>query len=257
MHIPDGFLTANTWIPAWLISAGGIGYCVRRTSRLLKERMIPLMGVMAAFIFAAQMLNFPVMGGTSGHLIGAVFAAILLGPYAAAVVMTVVLIAQCLIFQDGGLTALGANVLNMAILGPASGYFIYSIIRRTVKGNAGIIAGAASASWASVVIAASACAVELSVSGTSPFRAVFPAMALIHAVIGIGEAAITCVMVALVLKVRPDLIYQKDVKPFGRKELAFGLIIAVVLFLLAPFASKLPDGLERAAKEIGFAAGPK
>ena len=152
---------------------------------------------------------------------------------------------------------MGANVLNMAILGPASGYFIYSIIRRTVKGNAGIIAGAASASWASVVIAASACAVELSVSGTSPFRAVFPAMALIHAVIGIGEAAITCVMVALVLKVRPDLIYQKDVKPFGRKELAFGLIIAVVLFLLAPFASKLPDGLERAAKEIGFAAGPK
>ncbi len=257
MHIPDGFLTTNTWLPAWVVSAGGIGYCVRRTSRLLKERMIPLMGVMAAFIFAAQMLNFPVMGGTSGHLIGAVFAAILLGPYAAAVVMTVVLIAQCLIFQDGGLTALGANVLNMAILGPACGYFIYNIIRRTIKGNAGMIAGAALASWASVVIAASTCALELSASGTSPFPVVFPAMVFIHAAIGIGEAVITCVMVSLVLKVRPDLIYQKDARPFGRRDLVFGLAIAAILFLLAPFASKFPDGLERAAKDLGFAAEVK
>ena len=257
MHIPDGFLTTNTWLPAWVVSAGGIGCCVRRTSRLLKERMIPLMGVMAAFIFAAQMLNFPVMGGTSGHLIGAVFAAILLGPYAAAVVMTVVLIAQCLIFQDGGLTALGANVLNMALISSFSGYLIYNIARRAVKGNSGMIAGAAVASWASVVIAASACAVELSVSGTSPFSVVFPSMVFVHAVIGAGEAAITCVMVALVLKVRPDLIYHKDVKPFGKKELAFGVAIAVVLYLLAPLASKLPDGLERIAKDKGFSEKTK
>lgn len=253
MHIPDGFLTANTWIPVWFISLGGVGYCVKRTSRLLKERMIPLMGVMAAFIFAAQMLNFPVMSGTSGHLMGAVFAAILLGPYAAAVVMAVVLIAQCLIFQDGGLTALGANVLNMAILGPASGYFIYNVIRRSIRDNAGIIAGAALASWASVVIAASACAVELSVSGTSPFSAAFPAMVFVHAVIGIGEAAITCVMVAFVLRIRPDLIYQKNAKSLGRRELAFALVIALILFLLAPLASNLPDGLERVAKKMGFA----
>ena len=252
MHIPDGFLAANTWVPAWAVSIGGIGYCVKRTSDLLKERMIPLMGVMAAFIFAAQMLNFPVMGGTSGHLIGAVFAAVLLGPYAAAVVMTVVLIAQCLIFQDGGLTALGANVLNMAILGPFSGYFFYNIIRRAIKGNRGMVTGAALASWASVVIAACACAVELSASGTSPFQVVFPSMVFVHAVIGIGEAAITCIMVAFVLKVRPDLVYHKDVRPFGRKDLAFGVAIAVILYMLAPLASKLPDGLERIAKDKGF-----
>jgi cobalt/nickel transport system permease protein len=224
---------------------------------MLKERMIPLMGVMAAFIFAAQMLNFPVMGGTSGHLIGAVFAAVLLGPYAAAVVMAVVLIAQCLIFQDGGLTALGANVLNMAVLGPFSGYLIYNIMRRAVKGNAGMIAGAAFASWASVVIASSACAVELSASGTSPFLVVFPSMVFVHAVIGIGEAAITCVMVAFVLKVRPDLIYHKDVKPLGKKDLAFGVAIAVMLYLLAPLASRLPDGLERIAKDKGFSGKTK
>lgn len=208
MHIPDGFLTANTWIPAWVISLGGIGYCVRRTSRLLKERMVPLMGVMAAFIFIAQMLNFPVMGGTSGHLLGAVFAAVLLGPYAGAVVMAVVLIAQCLILQDGGLTALGANVLNMAILAAIPGYFIYNFIRRLIRGRAGIFAGVAIASWVSVVMVACACSVELAVSGTTLLSATLPAMVFVHSVIGAVEAAITVLMVSFVLKVRPDLIYN-------------------------------------------------
>lgn len=208
MHIPDGFLTANTWIPAWIVSAGGIGYCVRRTSRLLKERMVPLMGVMAAFIFAAQMLDFPVMGGTSGHLMGAAFAAILLGPYAAAVVMAVVLIAQCLILQDGGLTALGANVLNMAILGAIPGYFIYNFIRRSVKGRTGIFAGAAVASWISDVLMACACSAELAASGTAPFSVTLSAMVSVYSVIGIVEAIITVLMVSFVLKVRPDLVYK-------------------------------------------------
>jgi cobalt/nickel transport system permease protein len=208
MHIPDGFLTVNTWAPAWLISAGAIGYCLKKTALILKDRMVPLMGVMAAFIFAAQMLNFPVMGGTSGHLLGGVLAAVLLGPYAGAIVIAVVLAAQCLIFQDGGLTALGANIFNMSFLGAFGGYFIYNIIRKIIRDNIGIIIGAGIGAWLSVVVASSACAVELAISGTSPLRVVLPAMAGVHTLIGIGEAIITCLVVGFVLRVRPDLIYK-------------------------------------------------
>lgn len=208
MHIPDGFLSPGVWGTAWVFSAGGIGFCIKKTKQILKDKMVPLMGVMSAFIFAAQMLNFPVLGGTSGHLLGGVLAAVLLGPYAAAVVITVVLITQCLIFQDGGLTALGANILNMSFLGTMGGYFIYNILRRTLGGVKGIIAGTAVAAWSSVVIAASACAVELAISGTTPLSVALPAMAVVHMFIGIGEAIITCLVVAFVFKVRPDLIYK-------------------------------------------------
>lgn len=208
MHIPDGFLAANTWVPAWLISIGGLGFCLKRTTRILKDRMVPLMGVMAAFIFAAQMLNFPVMGGTSGHLLGGVLAAVLLGPCAGAIVIAVVLIVQCLIFQDGGLTALGANIFNMSFVGAMGGYFIYSIIRKIIGDNKGIIVGAAISAWLSVVAASSVCAIELAISGTSPLKIALPAMAGVHALIGIGEAIITCLVIGFVLKVRPDLIYK-------------------------------------------------
>ncbi len=209
MHIPDGFLAVNTWVSAWLISVGGIGYCLKKTALVLKDRMVPLMGVMAAFIFAAQMLNFPVMGGTSGHLLGGVLAAVLLGPYAGAIVIAVVLTAQCLIFQDGGLTALGANIFNMSFLGAMGGYLIYNIIRKIIGDNKGIIIGTGISAWLSVVVASSAVAVELSISGTSPLRVALPAMAGVHALIGIGEAIITCLVIGFVLKVRPDLIYRK------------------------------------------------
>ena len=211
MHIPDGFLAVNTWAPAWLISIGGLGFCLKRTAQILKERMVPLMGVLAAFIFAAQMLNFPVMGGTSGHLLGGVLAAVLLGPCAGAIVIAVVLIVQCLIFQDGGLTTLGANVFNMSFVGAFGGYFIYNIIRKIVGNNRGIIIGSGIAAWLSVVAAASVCAIELAISGTSPLRVALAAMAGVHALIGIGEAIITCTVLGFVLKVRPDLIYQGEV----------------------------------------------
>ncbi|MDP2942759.1 MAG: energy-coupling factor ABC transporter permease [Candidatus Omnitrophota bacterium] len=248
MHIPDGFLAVNTWAPTWLISIGGLGYCVKKASRILRERAIPLMGVMAAFIFVAQMLNFPVMGGTSGHLIGSVLAAVLLGPYAAAVVIAVVLIAQCLIFQDGGLTSLGANILNMSLMGSLGGYLIYNIIRRFVSGFKGMIAGAAVASWASVVIAACACAVELAISGTTPLSVAFPAMAFVHAVIGIAEALITCMILAFIFKVRPDLIYDGQARSIGKIGIVFALAVILILLVLSRFASKLPDGLERVLK---------
>jgi cobalt/nickel transport system permease protein len=168
------------------------------------------MGVMSAFIFAVQMLNFPVAGGTSGHFLGGVLAAILLGPYAAAIVIAVVLTAQCLIFQDGGLTALGANIFNMSFIGAIGGYLIYVGIHRVIKSKAGMMASAGIAAWFSVVAASSFCAIELAISGTSPLNIALPAMAGVHVLIGIGEAIITCLVLSFILKVRPDLIYRKE-----------------------------------------------
>ncbi len=212
MHIPDGFLATYTWAPAWAVSAGGIGFCLRKTSAALKERMVPMMGVMSAFIFAAQMINFPVFGGTSGHLFGGVLASALLGPYPGAVVIACVLVFQCLVFQDGGLLALGANVFNMALAGTLGGYSIFVIVRKLIpaKGTArfpGLLTGVGAAAWGSVVIAAVLCAFELALSGTSPLGLVLPAMAGIHAIIGIGEALITVSIVGFLAKVRPDLVF--------------------------------------------------
>ncbi len=210
MHIHDGFLAVNTWVPTWIISIGGLGYCIRRVSDILKDKMIPLMGVLAAFIFAVQMLNFPVAAGTSGHLLGGVLAAVLLGPYAGAIVIAVVLTIQCLIFQDGGLTALGANIFNMSFVGSMGGYVIYNLIRKVIGDNKGVLIGTAVASWISVVLASSVCAIELAVSGTSPLHIALPAMALVHMLIGIGEAIISVLVVSFVLKTRPDLVYNGE-----------------------------------------------
>ncbi len=217
MHIPDGFLSPGTWAPAWLLSIGGMSYCLRRVARILKEKMVPLMGVTSAFIFAAQMLNFPIAGGTSGHLIGGVLAAVLLGPFAGAIVITTVLTVQCVVFQDGGLTALGANILNMSIVGTMGGYLIYLGLRKVIGGNRGIIAGVAIAAWASEVLAASGVAIELAISGTSPLKVALPAMAGVHMLLGLGEAIITCSIIGFVLKVRPDLIYQSHL-PVAEQE---------------------------------------
>lgn len=206
MHIPDGFLNTQTWVPAWIVSAGGIGYSLKMAARMVRDRFIPLMGVMAAFIFAAQMLNFPVMGGTSGHFLGGVLAAVLLGPYAGAVVISVVLLVQCLVFQDGGLTTLGANIFNMAMIGTIAAYFIFKLLRM-VFGQKGFLAAVAVAAWLSVMFASIACSFELALSGTSPLSIALPAMTGVHSLIGLGEAVITVLVVGFVSKVRPDLLY--------------------------------------------------
>lgn len=206
MHLPDGFLDPKTWATMDVISAGAVGYAVKKTTERLDERQVPLMGVMAAFIFAAQMLNFPVIGGTSGHLLGGVLAAVLLGPWPAVLVMSAVFIVQALFFQDGGLLALGANIFNMGILGAVLGYYVYFGIRKLFGGDKGILIGTFIASWLVVVLAASATAIELAVSGTSVLRIVLPAMAGVHVVIGLGEAIITTAVVAFVLQVRRDLV---------------------------------------------------
>lgn len=206
MHIPDGFLDAKTWISLGVVSAGFVAVSVARANKKLDEKHIPLMGIMSAFIFAAQMLNFPVGIGTSGHFMGGAFAAILLGPFAGILVMTTVLIVQCFVFQDGGPTALGANVFNMAIIGSIAGYLIYLIFYKIIKGQAGRFIGAFVAAWCSIVLAAGFCAVELAISGTFPLKEGLLAMVGVHSFIGIGEALITTAVIGFVLTTRPDLL---------------------------------------------------
>lgn len=208
MHIPDGFLSAPVWAGLWVVSAGGVGYCLKKTARLLQDKMVPLMGVLSAFIFAAQMLNFPIAGGTSGHFLGGVLAAVMLGPYTAAVCLACVLIVQCLIFQDGGLTALGANIFNMSIVGTMGGYLIYKFIRQLFRKRGGILVASAVAGWFSIMAAAAMCALELGISGTSALNIALPAMLGVHALIGAGEAVITVLVLEFVLRVRPDLVYK-------------------------------------------------
>jgi len=207
VHIPDGFLNITTVATTYVVSAGGVGNAVRVANKKLGEKQVPLMGVLAAFIFAAQMLNFPVAGGTSGHVIGAALAAILLGPWAAVLVMSCVLIAQSLIFQDGGLLALGANIFNMGIIASFAGYYGYRLLTLLLGDNRrGRLAGGAFGAWSSVFLASIACALELALSGASPIGVVLPAMAGVHALIGIGEGLITAAVLSLVLATRADLM---------------------------------------------------
>lgn len=207
MHIPDGFLSVGTAATTYVISAGSVGNAVRLANKKLGEQQVPLMGILAAFIFAAQMLNFPVAGGTSGHFLGAALAAILLGPWAALLIMSAVLLGQSLIFQDGGLLALGANVLNMGVVATFSAYYVHKLVHGVVGGSRkGELVSVFVASWISVVLASAACAVELAVSGASPFGIVLPAMLGVHVFIGIGEGLITGAVVNLVAATRPDLL---------------------------------------------------
>ena len=209
MHIPDGFLNVQTWVTMDVVAGLSVAYAIRKTKASLGERQIPLMGVMAAFIFAAQMLSFPVAGGTSGHLIGGVMAAVLLGPWAATLVMSTIFIVQCLLFQDGGLTALGANIFNMGIVGSVFGYYIYRGVGVSIGGKKGLFWGVGIAGWLAVVLAATFCSIELAVSGTVPLRVALPAMAGVHVLIGIGEAIITVGVISLILKARPDLLQRQ------------------------------------------------
>lgn len=260
MHIPDGFLDLKTASAGWVVSAAGVGLALRGVQRTLPARRAPLLGLAAAFIFVAQMLNFPVLAGTSGHLIGGVLASTLLGLEAAIVVMTSVLAMQCLLFADGGLLALGANIFNMAILAPAAGYAIYRVVGRALPGARGRLTAAGFAAWCSVVAAAVACAGELAVSGTVPWRLAFPAMASVHMLIGFGEALITMLVVAAIARTRPELLREAEgangagggAAGLG-KALGYGLVVSAGLALfVAPFASPWPDGLERVASRLGF-----
>ncbi len=254
MHIPDGFLSVPVSIFFWIISVAVIGYALKRVSADLGERQVPLMGVLAAAIFAGQMLNFAVAGGTSGHLIGAALATILLGPWAAMVILTCVISIQALIFQDGGLLVLGTNIFNMAIVAVTVSYMVYHTVR-WLAGNKSwsIYASGFIAAWTSVVVAALGTALELSVSGTSPANIAIPAMGGIHALIGIGEGLITVGALAFLHASRRDLL-RADETGAQRGKLVWvaGLALALVLAVASPLASKHPDGLIRVAEQYGF-----
>jgi cobalt/nickel transport system permease protein len=205
MHIPDGFLDTKTWVSLYLVSAGAISISVGRANRQLEDKRIPLMGVTAAFVFVAQMLNFPVPGGTSGHFVGAALIAILLGPWAALLVITSIVLVQCLLFQDGGLTALGANIFNMGIVGGFTGFYSYWGIRYIFT-EKGLLAGAFLGGFLSILALATACALELALSGTVPLRPALIAIIFIHTPIGLGEGLINMGVILFLQKTRPDLL---------------------------------------------------
>ncbi len=217
MHIPDGFINAGTSLAAGVASAGGVGVCLKRAAATMEEKQAPLAGLVAAFVFAAQMLNFPVALGTSGHLLGGVLATVLVGPWAGAICIALVLFVQALFFADGGLSALGLNVLNMALIGGLGGYVVFRAIRGVLPSTPSMVVAASSvAAGVSVVLASIGFFVEYAIGGVGDVSlgAMFAATVGVHVLIGIGEAVITGLTVSAVLAVRPDLVYgARDLLP--------------------------------------------
>jgi len=255
MHIPDGFLTPAVAALGWAIALVMIALALRQTRRQLDDRMVPMMGVLAAFIFAAQAINFPVAAGTSGHLIGAALAAIVLGPWAAMLILTAVLAVQGLLFQDGGLVVMGWNIVNMGVIAAFSGYLTLTLARRLAgESRTGTLAASFAAGWISVVLASVACSIELAASGTSPLALAVAAMGSVHALIGIGEGLITSAAVGLLLAARPEVLRGGAAAPGGRTATAvlFGLGAALLVAALSPLASRSPDGLQTVAARQGF-----
>jgi cobalt/nickel transport system permease protein len=254
MHIPDGFLSVPVSIVFWIVSLLIVGYALKRVGADLGERQVPIMGVLAAAIFAGQMLNFAVAGGTSGHLIGAALAVILLGPWAATLVLTCVIVIQALIFQDGGLLVLGANIFNMAIVGVSVAYMVFRAIRSLTRDRSwGLFVGGFLAAWSSVEVSALGTAFELSLSGTSPANIAIPAMGGIHALIGIGEGLITVGALAFLQSSRVDLL-KTSRSPSAQGGLVWimGLFLVILLAVASPLASRHPDGLMSVAAQYGF-----
>ena len=265
MHAPDGFLNPVTSLVMAVISLAVVAVSLRQARRQLQDKMIPLAGITAAFVFAAQMFNFPVAAGTTGHLLGGALAAILLGPSVGTVVVTIVVVIQALVFADGGLTALGYNVFNMAVIPAYGGYAVFRLFRRMLPKSAGGVIGATGlAAWASVVMSAIAFSIEWLFGATAPvsFDNVFIAMVGVHALIGIGEAIISSLAVGTVMTTRPDLVFGArdlqssalgDTKVRTRTFLIGGLLVAVVFSgIVSQVAWDDPDGLERVAQDAGF-----
>ncbi len=254
MHIPDGFLSTAVSLGLWFVSIVIIAMALQRVGRDLGERQVPLMGVLAAAIFAGQMLNFAIAGGTSGHLLGAALATMLLGPWPAVVVMTSVVSIQALVFQDGGILALGANLLNMAVIGVAVSQFAFSSIRRFISATRpAVLVAAGFSAWLSIVAASIACALELAASGTIPASLAIPAMAGVHALIGIGEVLITVGAAAFILAARPDILDSTAGRQSsGASVWIAGAVLTLALGVAAPLAATSPDGLQWVADRQGF-----
>ncbi|SNY41335.1 energy-coupling factor ABC transporter permease [Paractinoplanes atraurantiacus] len=210
MHIANGIVNGPVSAIFAVFAVVALAFCVRKARADLDDRLAPMAGLVAAFIFAVQMLNFQVLPGVSGHLLGGTLAVILVGPWVGALCVSTVLIVQCLLFADGGLTAIGLNITNMALLGTAAGYLLVVVLLRFLpKTPAGLAATALIASIISVVIASQGFVLEYALGGTTELSLpwVSGTMAGVHLLIGIGEGVIAATTVATVARVRPDLVY--------------------------------------------------
>ncbi|MEM8904216.1 MAG: energy-coupling factor ABC transporter permease [Actinomycetota bacterium] len=266
LHAPDGFLEAPVALATAVLSFGILAVALRTSGDRLQDKQVPLAGVAAAFIFAAQMFNFPVASGTTGHLVGGALAAILLGPSVGALVVAIVVVVQALVFADGGLSALGYNVMNMAIVPAYGGYALFRLFRRFLpRSSAGVVAATALASMLSVVLAAAAFSIQwlFGASAPVPFDTVFGAMVGVHLLIGVGEGLISALAVSAVLAARPDLVHGAsdldraqlgDRQPLAARTFVIGGVLAALLFavVVSQFAVDDPDGLEKVAEDEGF-----
>jgi cobalt/nickel transport system permease protein len=268
MHIPDGFISLPTSLSAAVVASGGVGVSLRRIRATVRERVVPLAGLAAAFIFVLQMLNFPVAAGTSGHLLGGALVAILLGPWVGAVVVTVVILVQGLVFADGGVSALGLNVINMALVTALVGWAVFRLAMRILPKTAvSIVSATAIASWFSVVAASIGFTTEYAIGGSGgvPVSTMLGAMVGVHSLIGIGEGLISGLVVSAILASRADLVYGAKVVGFRGAArarvskaavggfVAIGVAVAAFLVVVvAPLAASSPDGLERVALDHGI-----
>jgi cobalt/nickel transport system permease protein len=265
--MPDGYINVATAVGGAAVAAGGIWASLRETGKRLAEKQIPMAGLTAAFVFAVQMLNFPVAAGTSGHLLGGALAAILLGPWMGALVVTVVVVVQALLFADGGIVVLGLNILNMALVTALVGWFAFRFLMRLLaKTTGGAVAATMVAGFLAVLASSILFVAEYAIGGQggAPLSTVLAAMTGVHALIGIGEGLISAIAVGAVLAVRPDLVtgttdleLRRTATAPGRRAVTgfvtVGLAVALALvFLVAPIASGDPDGLERVAIDQGF-----
>jgi cobalt/nickel transport system permease protein len=247
MHIPDGFLTNRIALSLAAVSGVSILYAARRAKVDISGRTAPIMGTLAAFVFAAQMLNFPVFGGTSGHLIGGSLLAVLLGPLAGTLTMASVVIAQALFLQDGGLVALGANIFNIGAVTCFSGYAVFGIFGKGAFEGKHLFLAGFLAGWCSVMVSSACCAFELGLSGAIPLHIGLPAMLSYHAIVGIVEGMLTGGVLKFLLKVRPDLMKGAGVAGFGISDwIGAVLLVAIpIALLIIAGSSSLPDPLQK------------
>ena len=258
MHVPDGFMNVTMSAATGVISFGTLWAYIRSAKDLIADKFIALTGMMSALIFVLQMINFPIAAGTSGHLLGGALAVIVLGPRLGLICLSVVVIIQSLLFADGGLSALGVNVLNMAIVTSATSWFIVKYwIKFIGKNKTSIVSVSVLAGILSVVFSSIAFTIQYAIGGTIsiPVGTVLLAMVTTHFIIGFGEGIITAFIITLLIRVRPDLIYAYERSDENTTKVSFyGLFIILILLfsLVTPFASSSPDGLESVAEEFGF-----